>query len=157
MFLRCPIFLQSMWRKWRALRVRFFSYRRQRSYFGTDTTYKTKQKIANQNGIKLKQTPRTSKQEKSAEVMKAITYYRDRAMEIHGMQFMKVQDESRNKAVRKLATRAKEEINLNELIDWWLDGAGEWAGYEPEQCFSTRMIERFKNKDKKRIPKLLKL
>ncbi|MDA3837255.1 MAG: hypothetical protein PF542_06565 [Nanoarchaeota archaeon] len=117
-----------------------------------EDTYKSKHKIAKQKGIKLKKTPRTSKQDKSFEVMQAITYYRDQAMLIHGMQFMKVQNESRNKVVRKLASNV--DCDLKGLIDWWIDGAGEWAGYEPEQCFSIRMVERFLNKDSGRVDKI---
>jgi len=37
-----------------------------------------------------------------------------------------------------------------DLIDWWLSGAGEWAEYEPEQCFSTRTIEKYLNSKNKK-------
>lgn len=116
-------------------------------------TYKSKQAIAYQKGIKLKHTPRTEKQEKTREKLKWLDYYREKAQEIHGMQFFKVKDESRNKAVRKLIIRAEKECELKALIDWWIDGAGEWAQYEPEPCFATKTIERFLNKKNKKLKK----
>ena len=120
-------------------------------------TYKSKQKIYAQKALKPKKTPRTTKQDETFKALAIIGYYRDRANELHGMQFFRVKDENRNKAVRKLIIRAGKEVNLKSLIDWWLDGAGEWANYEPEACFSTRSIEKFINKDKKRKPKLITL
>jgi hypothetical protein len=127
-------------------------------YEKTDNqTYKTKQAIADQKGVKLKKTTRTEKQKETLDAIRLIDYYRDKAQELHGMQFFKVKDESRNKAVRKLIIRASKECDLKGLIDWWLDGAGDWADYEPEVCFSTKVIERFLNKDKtKKTPKVYK-
>ena len=119
--------------------------------------YKSKYKIAEQKKITLKRTPRSKKQDKTIKALKWLDYYRDKGYELHGMQFFKVKDDNRNKVVRKLITRIKDEVELKALIDWWLDGAGEWAGYEPEVCFSTKAVERFLNKDKtKKTPKVYK-
>jgi hypothetical protein len=65
------------------------------------------------------------------------------------MQFLEYTNDKRNAIVLKLVMNAYEKIgDLKELIDWWFEGEGEWADYEPEQCFSIKTIERFKNKDK---------
>lgn len=95
-------------------------------------------------------TPRTEKQKETAEALKWIDYFKQQGQEQHGMLFMEVNDERRNKAVRKLVIRAYSVLgDLKGIIDWWFAGAGEWAAYEPENCFSTKMIERFKNSKKK--------
>ena len=97
-------------------------------------------------------TPRkpTEKQIQFTEVCKTgIDYFKQKGYEDHGMQFMAVKDEKRNKTVRQLMINAYEKIgDLRPLIDWWFSGEGEFAGYEPEVCFSNRIIERFKNSDK---------
>jgi len=125
-----------------------FSCEKSLRYEEVKNTYKSKHQLADQKGIQLKRTPRTQKQTDALDYLRWVNYYREKAQEIHGMQFFLVNDESRNKAVRKLIIRAGKEANLKDLIDWWLDGAGEWAGYEPENCFATKMIERFVNRKK---------
>lgn len=98
-------------------------------------------------------TPRrmTDRQKNSLDAFKTgIDYFKRVGYEEHGMLFMEVNNEKRNKVVRKLVISAYENIGeLNDLIDWWFSGNGEWADYEPEQCFSTRTIEKFKNREKK--------
>jgi len=98
-------------------------------------------------------TPRqmTDKQKNSLDAFKTgIDYFKRVGYEEHGMLFMEVNNEKRNKVVRKLVISAYKNIGeLNDLIDWWFSGNGEWADYEPEQCFSTRTIEKFKNREKK--------
>ena len=95
-------------------------------------------------------TPRTKKQD---EVFAALTwkdYFREQGYEIHGMQFFRVHNEKREKVISKLIISAYEAVDskIGELIDWWFEGAGEWAQYEPEQCFSSKTLEKFLNKGK---------
>jgi len=93
-------------------------------------------------------TPRkpTEKQAEVRDAFKAIDYFKQKGQTDHGMMFLEVSSEKRNAIVRKLVIAAQK-INgdLTPLIDWWFSGEGEWAAYEPEQCFSAKTVERFKN------------
>jgi hypothetical protein len=97
-------------------------------------------------------TPRKSTEKQKAFMAAAksgIEYFKAQGQEQHGMQFLEYTNDKRNAIVLKLVMNAYEKIgDLKELIDWWFEGEGEWADYEPEQCFSIKTIERFKNKDK---------
>ena len=115
------------------------------SYQKVKETYKTKKQIADQKGIKLKTPHRSDKQKETTVALQYVGYYRDRASELHGFQFFKVQDEARNKKIRKLIIRADKETDVKALIDWWLNKGGEWADYEPENCFTAKTIEKFNN------------
>ncbi len=93
-------------------------------------------------------TPRTTKQEETFTALKFKDYYKEQGYQQHGMQFFKVESKQREGVVSKLIINAYKSIgDLKPLIDWWLEGAGEWADYEPEQCLSAKSIERFLNKD----------
>lgn len=101
-----------------------------------------------QGKVPLK-TPRTTKQEETFAALKFKDYFREQGYQQHGMQFFKVESKKREGAVSKLIINAYKSIgDLKPLIDWWLEGAGEWAEYEPEQCLSAKSIEKFLNKDK---------
>ena len=116
-------------------------------------TFKTKRKIFEGRGQKY--TPRTmsEKQQLAVDAFQGVLdYFKEKGYEDHGMQFFKVQDESRNKAVRKLAIRMLETLeNVKEcrnMIDWWFSGEGAWAEYEPEKCFMSKTIEKYLNREK---------
>ena len=116
-------------------------------------TYKSKAKIMRQMGHSF--TPRavSPKQQKMQDVFfGVINHFKQAGYTMHGMQFFKVQDARREKAVRMLATRAFDTLgSISEckaLIDWWFEGEGEWAQYEPENCFSSKTMERFINRAK---------
>lgn len=116
-------------------------------------TYKTKRKIHAQKDIPYTPRKKSSKQEEFAEAMKVLDYFKEQGHEQHGMMFMQVRDESRNKKVRAQIVRIVKEVGTEkckELIDYWFEGEGEWARYEPEQCFTTRSIEAFLNKNNKK-------
>ena len=70
------------------------------------------------------------------------------------MQFFLVKNNKREATVTKLIVEAHKTLGSRgkELIDWWFKGAGEWCGYEPEQCFMGKTIEKFLNKDKTNKP-----
>ena len=99
-------------------------------------------------GKEATRTPRSEKQTETFSALKWKDYFRDQGSEQHGMQFFKVKNEKREKIVSKLVITASKEVDMKGLIDWWFEGAGEWAEYEPEQCFSSKTLERFINKDK---------
>lgn len=82
-------------------------------------TYKSKNKIAKQKGIKLKTPRRSEKQEKTTTAFKHIDYFRDEAQRLHGFQFFKVHDKSRNAVMRKLVLRAGDVdgLDIPKLID----------------------------------------
>lgn len=103
-------------------------------------------------GKEPSKTPRSEKQIETFEALKWKDYFREQGHSQHGMQFFKVKNEKREKIVSKLVIAAAKEVEMKELIDWWFEGAGEWAEYEPEQCFSSKTLERFLNKGKV-IPK----
>ena len=98
-------------------------------------------------------TPRKSTEKQKAFMAAAktgIDYFKAQGQEQHGMQFLEYTNDKRNAIVLKLVMNAYEKIgDLKELIDWWFQGEGEWADYEPERCFSIKTIERFKNKQPK--------
>lgn len=101
-----------------------------------------------QQGKAPLKTPRTTKQEETFTALKFKDYYKEQGYQQHGMQFFKVESKQREGVVSKLIINAYKSIgDLKPLIDWWLEGAGEWADYEPEQCLSAKSIERFLNKD----------
>lgn len=112
---------------------------------------KTLKEFRNQRRVesgRLPMTPRkmTDKQVNINTAFKAIEYFKQKGYSEHGMMFLEVKNEKRNSIVRKLIIEANKNVeNLNDLIDWWFDGAGEFWSYEPEQCFSVKSIERFKN------------
>jgi hypothetical protein len=125
-------------------------------------TFKTKKKIFEQRGQKYTPRIKTEKQQKAIDAFKGILdYFRERGQNEHGMQFFQVKDESRNAAVRKLAIRMYETLESAEecqkMIDWWFEGAGEWAQYEPENMMASKTIEKFINRNKSNQVKTLKL
>lgn len=95
-------------------------------------------------------TPRTENQEKALRVLRWKDYFKEQGYEQHGMQFFLVESKKREAAVTRLITTADQALGdeVKDLIDWWLSGAGDWAEYEPEQCFMGRTIDRFRNRDK---------
>lgn len=97
-------------------------------------------------------TPRKSSEKQKAFMAAAksgIEYFKEQGQQQHGMDFLTYTNDKRNAIVLKLVTTAYEKIgDLKELIDWWFEGEGAWAKYEPEQCFAVKTIERFKNKGK---------
>lgn len=97
-------------------------------------------------------TPRTGKQDEAIKALKMKDYFREQGFEQHGMQFFKVESKTREAVVTKLVINAYKTLGekTKDLIDWWFKGDGEWADYEPEQCFSIRVIERFLNKDNRK-------
>lgn len=104
-------------------------------------------------------TPRaaTPKQREALQAYKSgIEYFKQKGHDDHGMQFLEHTSEKRNVVVRKLVLAAQQTLgDLKPLVDWWFAGAGEFAGYEPEACFSGKMIERFKNSQPKQPKKLI--
>jgi len=99
-------------------------------------------------------TPRkpTEKQDLIKKSFNVIDRFKDVGYNQHGMQFLNVNNEKRNIIVRKLIINSYKVFGdeLFDLIDWWFAGAGEWATYEPEQCFSLKTIEKFKNSKNKK-------
>lgn len=127
----------------------------------TASLSKTRVKVKNINNFRDERreevgnppmTPReqTKKQKATIDAFKTgIDYFKKVGYDQHGMLFMEVKSDKRNAIVRKLIKAAYDSIgDLNGLIDWWFGGIGEWADYEPEQCFSLKTIEKFKNKNK---------
>lgn len=115
-------------------------------------TPKTPRNFLNQRrqdiGKEPMRTPRSEKQVQTFEALKWKDYFRDQGSVQHGMEFFKVTGDKREKVVSKLIINAHGQVNLKELIDWWFEGEGEWAGYEPEQCFAGKTLERFMNRGK---------
>lgn len=95
-------------------------------------------------------TPRkqTEKQKETNEAFKSgIEYFKKVGYEQHGMMFLEVTNDQRNAIVRKLVLKAYEILgDLKPLIDWWFAGEGDFFRYEPEQCFTVKRIEKFKNR-----------
>jgi hypothetical protein len=109
-----------------------------------EDTYKTKYDIARQRGQRLKKKKKSTAQEKNIEAMKLMDYFRDRAREIHGLGFLEDKTSNRSKKVQKLF-KQNDDVDRKEMIDWWLGGEGEWAGYSPDALFAESQKEKFKN------------
>lgn len=103
-----------------------------------------------ESGKEPLRTPRTEKQDDALRFLKMKDYFKTQGYEQHGMQFFLVENKKREAAVTKLLKTADEILGerTKDLIDWWFSGEGDWSGYEPEQCFMSKTIERFLNKDK---------
>ena len=112
-------------------------------------TYKSKQDIAKQKGIKLKKIKKTDKQEIAVKALLAVTHFKNEMLTVHGMVFLK-KDNERNKKVVKLAKGVYEEIgeDITGLIDWFVLEDNDWCKYKPENCFSDVAVEQYLNKDK---------
>jgi len=125
-------------------------------------TFKTKRKIFEQRGQKYTPRKMTIRQKMAmAAFQGVINYFKQKGYDEHGMLFLEVKDESRNAAARKLAIRVLETLGsvaeCQKMIDWWFKGNGEWASYEPEQCFMSKTIERYLNRGKSKQIKTLEL
>lgn len=113
-------------------------------------TYKTKDKIYKQLGKEYKPPKKTSAQEKSITGMKLLDYFRDKAMELHRINYLS-RPEDKNKQMVKKAIECFERFETKEkcleLVDWYLAGYGEWNKYEPTTCFMSKTYQAFENKD----------
>jgi len=113
-------------------------------------TFDTKRKTFKKIGAKYTPRKKTKKQEEMMEAFKVIDYFKQEGHSQHGMMFFAVKDDSRNKRIRKQISRISEEIGFDkckEMIDYWFEGEGDFFQYEPEQCFTTKMTEKFLNKN----------
>ena len=125
-------------------------------------TYDSKKKTYQKLGINYKPKNLSTKQEISVMAMRLVDFYRDLVFAEHRLQYLNIKDESRNKAMRKLATRTLEEFSYDKaqaekMINWYIEGGGEWCEYRPENCFSTKTIEAYKNKDVPKSGKVRKI
>lgn len=113
-------------------------------------TYKTKDKIYKQLGKEYKPTKKTSAQEKSITAMKLLDYFRDKAMELHRISYLTRPEDKNQQMIKKAIecfTRFETKEKCMELVDWYLDGYGEWNKYEPTTCFMSKTYQAFENKD----------
>ena len=98
----------------------------------------------------------SSQQEINFEVLKLLTHFRERVREEHReLHILEKRDEARNKKIAKLLKGCYEffsydEYKIKDMIEWWIEGAGEWCQYRPENCFMTTACEDFMNKDVKK-------
>lgn len=114
-------------------------------------TYKTKQDIAKQKGLKLKKAKQSLNQMDSVRRLKVIDCFRETA-DKNGFDLLSNPSETRNKVLLKMIKdNWKRCDDWTELINWWFDGAGEWCGYSPENCFREKTIEEFKNNKPKQL------
>jgi phage replication O-like protein O len=114
------------------------------------TTYKTKDKIFKQLGIQYKPNKKTSAQEKAITAMLVLDYYRDRVMELHRASYLTRPEDKNKTMIKKVIDcldRFETKEKCKELVDWFLDGYGEWAKYEPTACFMSKTYQSFENKD----------
>jgi hypothetical protein len=112
-------------------------------------TYKSKYAIAKQKGIRLKRLPKTDKKRIAEDALNSVSYFREKAMEIHGFKYSE-ENKQRNAVVLKNAKMIVEKIGLDktkELIDWFLYEDNIWCNYKPEVCFRMTTLEDFDNKD----------
>jgi hypothetical protein len=104
----------------------------------------------------IKPKPQSTAQEINTAVLLLITYFRERVQSEHReLHILEKRDESRNKKIARLLKSCYEFFSydsekIKEMIEWWIEGAGEWCDYRPENCFMTTSCEDFMNKDKKK-------
>lgn len=76
-------------------------------------------------------------------------YFRDEAKSKQGLSYLE-REEDRNAKIKRCVdsaySRFQEGTRL--FIDWWFDGGGEWANYEPDACFMPRSYRAYENKEK---------
>lgn len=105
----------------------------------------------------IKPKKMTTNQEINFSVLKLLTYYRERVQEEHReLHILEKRDDSRNKKIAKLLKSCYEffsydDEKIKEMIEWWIEGAGEWCNYRPENCFMTTSCEDFMNREQKEI------
>lgn len=111
-------------------------------------TYKTKKKIFEQKGLEYTPPKRSTLQERQTSALLLIDYFKDRAFFEHRLQYFKSPSDKNGK-IRNLAKNCYDRFGseAKAFIDWYLEGEGEWCNYEPDQCFSSRMYQRYENKD----------
>ena len=81
--------------------------------------------------------------------LKAVQYFKDKAMEIHGIDFPTLTSPS-GKILQGFKRQAKYG-ELIKIIDWWFEGGGEWCDYKPSNFISENTIENFSAKTNKKI------
>lgn len=109
-------------------------------------TYKTKKQLAEQIGIKLKPKVRTTKQQKVSKAFSLIDYFKERAQELHGLTYLSRPEDKNGQIQKKVIECADRMEDPREFVDWWLDGAGDWATYEPAACFTSKTYQQFENR-----------
>ena len=101
----------------------------------------------------------TTNQEINFNVLKLLTHYRERVQEEHReLHILEKRDDSRNKKIAKLLRSCYEffsfdDEKIKEMIEWWIEGNGEWCNYRPENCFMTTTCEDFMNREQKEANK----
>jgi len=73
--------------------------------------------------------------------IKAIHYFKDRAMELHGVDFSTLAVPS-GKMLAGFKRQTKYG-DIKTLVDWWLNGGGEYAQYTPDAFVSESTINKF--------------
>lgn len=125
------------------------------------STLNPKRKFLNERRAETGRPPMVSRkmstsQEINFEVLKLLTHFRDRVQSEHReLNILVKRDEARNKKIAKLLKSCYEffsydEQKIKDMIEWWIEGAGEWCQYRPENCFMTTSCEDFMNKDIKK-------
>ena len=120
-----------------------------------EDTYKTKQKIYAQKGLKYTPPKKTLAQKKFIKAGDIVKKYKDMAMELHGLIITTL--DGNNARIRKNITDIGRHIeyNYDDYLDWWFDKGGEKDEYYPNGCFTTWNAEKYlafkkkktKNKD----------
>jgi hypothetical protein len=91
---------------------------------------------------------RTPKQKAVLPILLLMDYFRDEAKRLHNLSYLH-RESLRNAKIRKQIDSAyatfQEETRL--FVDWWLNGGGAWANYEPEQCFMNKSYSAYENRD----------
>jgi hypothetical protein len=79
-------------------------------------------------------------------VFNNIQLYREKAMELHGINFdtMYAPSGKMLKGFKYLAIY----VDMESLMDWWFDKGGEYANYTPDAFISESTINKFKSNNK---------
>lgn len=118
--------------------------------------YNTKAKTYQKLGIDYKPAPKSEKQQRAVEALLLLDYFKDKAREFHGLEYL-THPKDKNGKLQRLSKEFNQRTKTpKEVIDWYLDEYGKWCNYAPENCFTTRTVQAFENKDKggKRPPKV---
>lgn len=108
-----------------------------------EKTYKTKKKIYEQKGLKYKPPKMTKKQKETIKALKAINYFRDKARELHGIDFSNLN--GNNAKMRKGFIMVSSEVqDIKDYVNWWLEEGGENVSFVPEVFISYAGINSYK-------------
>lgn len=91
---------------------------------------------------------RSEKQKATLPILLLMDYFRDEAKRLHGLSYLHREEKRNGRIKAQIDTAyALYQEGTRQFIDWWLNGGGAWASYEPYKCFMDQTYNLYDNKD----------